>query len=172
MASLIDNLITTLNSENDQYQKLLKLSDTKTDAIVKGDLDSLTKVTDNEQDIVSTIQALEKERTKTMREIAKILNTDVAALKLDTLIALLDKTPREQSELAKVHDALHNTLFNMKVVNERNEQLLKSALEMVDFNLNLVQSMKKAPETANYNRGAYSTGTELGVATSGFDAKQ
>ena len=32
--------------------------------------------------------------------------------------------------------------------------------------------MKSAPETANYNRGAYNTGAQMGVETSAFDAKQ
>ena len=32
--------------------------------------------------------------------------------------------------------------------------------------------MKTAPETANYDRGAYNTGTHMGADGSGFDARQ
>ena len=45
-------------------------------------------------------------------------------------------------------------------------------LEMVEFEMNLLQAMKAAPETANYNRGAYNTGNTMGVTPGGFDAKQ
>jgi len=38
--------------------------------------------------------------------------------------------------------------------------------------MNLLQAMKSAPETANYNKGACNTGTQMGVDGSGFDAKQ
>lgn len=172
MASLIDNLIQTLNSENDEYQKLLKLSHGKTDVIVRADLDNLTRITDEEQEIVGKINSLENTREKTMKEIARILNTDVNGLKLEVLISLLNKTPREQQELAAIHDKLKLTLGEMKLVNERNEMLLKEAIEMVNFNVNMVQAMRKAPETANYGRSAYSTGTMLGGVTGGFDAKQ
>lgn len=172
MASLVDTLIETLNSENEEYKQLLELSNSKTDVIVRGDLDNLTLITEKEQEIVGKINSLETMRMKTMKEIARILNTDVEILKLETLVSLLKKTPREQKELAEVHDKLHTTLYAMKMVNERNGELLKSAREMVDFNMTLLQSMRKAPETANYNSGAYNTGAVLGTGAGSFDAKQ
>ena len=43
---------------------------------------------------------------------------------------------------------------------------------MVNFNMNMIQAMRKAPETANYNKGAYNTGSYLGTETGTFDAKQ
>ncbi len=172
MASLIDTLSEILNSENEEYQKLLDLSQGKTEVIVRGDLNALSLITDKEQEIVLRINGLETRRTQTMIEIAKILNTDVAGLKLETLISLLSKKQREQRELSLVHDKLHVTLYEMKLVNERNAELLKNSIEMVDFNLAMIQAMRKAPETANYNRGAYSTGASLGTAAGSFDAKQ
>ena len=172
MASLVDTLIEVLNKENDEYLKLLEFSTAKTDVIVKGDLDGLNLITDKEQERVNVINELEATRMATMQEIAKILNTDVEGLKLSVLIGLLSKTPKEQKELAKIHDTLKNTLREMKYVNERNEELLNSAIEMVNFNLTLMQSMKQAPETANYNRGAHSTGSAIGTQFGGFDAKQ
>ena len=60
----------------------------------------------------------------------------------------------------------------MQRVNEQNKELLDSALEMVEFELNLLQAMNAAPETANYNRGAYNAGSTMGVTPGGFDAKQ
>lgn len=172
MASLIDTLTETLNMEDDEYQKLLDLSKGKTEVIVAGDLNALALITEKEQAIVTRINALEATRTETMIEIAKILNTDVAGLKLETLIDLLSKKPREQENLSLVHDKLHVTLYEMKMVNERNEELLKSAMEMVDFNMNLITAMRKAPQTANYNKGAYNTGSQLGIGSGSFDAKQ
>lgn len=172
MASLVDTLIDVLSGENSEYQKLIELASEKTQVIVKGDIDGLQRITDDEQLIVDRINGLEKQRMQTMTDIAKILNTDVSGLKLKVLISLLEKSPKEQKALADVHDKLRETVFQMKLFNERNEALLNSAREMVDFNLNLIQSMRKAPETANYDRAAYNTGILMGGVSGGFDAKQ
>ena len=63
-----------------------------------------------------------------------------------------------------------STGTKMRTANEQNEVLLKTALEMVEFDLTLLKSMRQAPETANYNKRAYNTGDLLGGG--GFDAKQ
>ena len=57
-------------------------------------------------------------------------------------------------------------------MNSQNRELIQNAMEMVEFNLNMLQATKTAPETANYNRGAYNAGMQMGVDRSGFDAKQ
>ena len=56
MASLIDELIDTLNREDEEYNRLIALSREKTPIIVKGDLEGLAAVTDKEQSVVSVIQ--------------------------------------------------------------------------------------------------------------------
>ena len=59
----------------------------------------------------------------------------------------------------------------MKRVNDHNGELLKNSLEMVEFEINLLQASKRAPETADYNRGAYNTGTVMGSGTKMFDSR-
>jgi hypothetical protein len=43
---------------------------------------------------------------------------------------------------------------------------------MVQFNMSVLQSMSKAPETANYDKNAYNTGDVIGTGSKAFDAKQ
>ena len=57
-------------------------------------------------------------------------------------------------------------------VNEQNRELIESSLEMVQFDMNVLQAMKTAPETANYTKEAYSSGDVMGNNAGGFDAKQ
>ena len=42
---------------------------------------------------------------------------------------------------------------------------------MVNFEINLLQAARRAPETADYDRGAYSTGSIMGSGTKTFDSK-
>ncbi len=172
MASLIENLISVLEQENSEYETLLELSRKKTPVIIKGEITELQKITDEEQNIIDRIHQLELKREEGIRDIANVINKDVEQLKLENLIQMLGKSPREQAMLAEVHDRLRVTLSQMQKVNEQNRELLTSALEMVDFDLNLLQSMRQAPETANYNKGAYNAGSVIGTDRRSFDAKQ
>lgn len=172
MASLMENLIEVLGQENSEYEVLLELSRKKTPIIVSGDLEELQKITDDEQKMVNRIANLEKQRMEITVDIANVLNKDVRTLKLTDLIAMLSARTAEQKELAKVHDALKASVRGLQRINEQNRELLNNALEMVEFELNLLQAMKAAPETANYNRGAYSAGNIMGTHSKGFDAKQ
>ncbi len=172
MASLMENLIEVLELESKEYEELLQLSQKKTPIIVKGDLASLQSITDEEQDLVSRINNLDKKRVEVTADIANVLNKDVATLKLNNLVDMLEARPAEQQVLAKAHDRLQTVVHNLQQVNEHNRELLKNALEMVEFEMNIIQASKKAPETANYNRGAYNAGDTIGVNSRGFDAKQ
>ena len=172
MASLMENLIEVLEQESSEYEGLLALSQKKTPIIVSGDLEALQKITDEEQELAGRIGRLEKRRVETTADIANVLNKDVSVLKLANLIEMLSARPVEQKKLAVVHDRLQSAVHELKRVNEQNRELLANALEMVAFEMNLMQAVKAAPETANYSKGAYNTGDTMGVVSGGFDAKQ
>lgn len=172
MASLMEVLIDVLEQENQEYEKLLSLSMRKTSVIVSENLEELTKITDEEQFIVSRINNLDHQRNETVNDIANVLNKDVDKLKIVDLIRMLAARPEEQEKLAVVFDKLRVNVRGVKRVNEQNRELIKDALELVQFNMNVLQSMNKAPESANYNRGAYNTGDMIGMSHMTFDAKQ
>lgn len=172
MASLIDEFIKTLDAEYSEYVKLLELSKKKTPIIVKGDIKELQKLTDEEQIVVEQINHLEKKRVETLNDIATVLNKDVNTLKIPKLLEILSKQPREQLQLKEVHVKLKRVLQDMKITNDRNKILIEQSLELIQFDMNLAQSMKQAPETGNYNKNAYNAGQYLGAGNGGFDAKQ
>lgn len=172
MASLMENLIEVLEQESGEYEGLLSLSQKKTPVIVSGNLEELQKITDDEQELVSRIGRLERKRREIIADIANVLNKDVESLKLNQIIDMLAARPAEQRELAAIHDRLQSSVYELRRVNEQNKELLSNALEMVEFEMNLMQAAKAAPETANYTRGAYNTGDTMGVISGGFDAKQ
>jgi hypothetical protein len=86
------------------------------------------------------------------------------------LIECLASQPDIQARLQEAKDRLLDASGKMQAVNQQNEALLKQAIELVEFDITLFKSMRQAPETANYDKNAYNTGTLLG--SSGFDAKQ
>ncbi len=171
MASLIEELIDTLNKENEEYGKLLEISRRKSAVIVARDIPALEKITDDEQIVVSAIENLDVKRAQVTADIANVINKDVESLKLSVLIDLLGKQPEEQRKLSEIHDKLKVTVESVRAINESNKQLIDQSLEMVEFDLNMARAMRQAPETNNYGRGAVSVGETLG-SVRGFDAKQ
>lgn len=172
MASLIGNLVSVLEQENSEYEILLELSRKKTAVIVRGDIVQLQQITDEEQNVIDRINHLETKREKNIRDIADVINTDVEQLKLEDLIRILEKSPKDQQALSDARSKLRSTLSQMQNVNAQNRELLTEALEMVEFDLNLYRSTRMAPETANYNKGAYNAGSMIGESAGSFDAKQ
>ncbi|MDC7293563.1 MULTISPECIES: flagellar protein FlgN [unclassified Butyrivibrio] len=172
VASLMENLVDVLDKECTMYEQLLELSSRKTVIIIKGDLEALAKITDEEQYVIGSIQMLEKQRETAMKDIANVLNKDVDSLKLTDLIVVLEKRPEDQKNLAVQRDRLRGVTANVRRVNGQNQELLKSSLEMVQFEMNIIQASKSAPQTANYSRALDTTGDCLGYTSGGFDAKQ
>lgn len=172
MASLVETLVDVLDREGSLYEKLLGLSSRKTTIIIKGDLKALAEITDEEQCIIGDIQLAEKQRVAAMTDIANVLNMDVNSLKLTDLIQVLEKRPADQKNLAVQRDRLVAVADNVRRVNGQNQELLKSSIEMVQFEMNIIQASKRAPQTANYSRAADTTGECLGYTSGGFDAKQ
>ena len=172
MASLMEDLISILEQEDSLYEDLLKLSMSKTPVLISGDLEALSRITEDEQEIVNKVNALDKKREEGMKDIANVLGKDVKTLKLTDLIDVLRSRPAEQNRLAAIYDRLSDTIGQMKRTNEQNRELIESSLEMVQFDMNVLQAYKAAPETANYSKNALNSGAYMGNTKGGFDAKQ
>ena len=172
MASLMEDLISILEQEDSLYEDPLKLSMSKTPVLISGDLEALSRITEDEQEIVNKVNALDKKREEGMKDIANVLGKDVKTLKLTDLIEILRSRPAEQNRLAAIYDKLSDTIGQMKRTNEQNRELIESSLEMVQFDMNVLQAYKAAPETANYSKNALNSGAYMGNTKGGFDAKQ
>jgi flagellar biosynthesis/type III secretory pathway chaperone len=172
VASLLENLIDVLDSENAQYERLVTLAESKTSVIVAGDIENLGKIMEEEQEIVGRIQGMEKNRNKFLADIANVVNRDVESLKLIDLIQMLESMPDQKQKLEDVQTDLRKTIDKLRETNGKNQLLLSERLDMVNFNLDMIRAMKSAPQTANYSKDAYTNGQSLGILHGGFDAKQ
>jgi len=170
MASLMQELIATLREEKKAYQKLLPVVEKKTQAIIANDLKQVQDITETEQSAIGKISSLEQKRTEIMNNIGVVLNKKVPDLTLPNLIKLLDRQPQEQQALAEIHKELTALLKRLSEVNGHNRNLIEQSLEMISYNMNLLQSTRIVPGN-NYTRKAGQwdmTASQTGM----FDAKQ
>ena len=170
MASLMEELISTLSQEKELYLALLPIAEEKTKAIVANNLDELQEITNREQTAVGKISALERKRDEVIANMGVVLGRKPQELTLAELIRITEKQPKDQATLAELKDALGTAVRKLANVNERNNVLIKHSLDMIQFNMNLLQSTRMV-QGNNYTKSA---GESIpGAAQTGmFDAKQ
>lgn len=171
MASLIEELVSTLKAEETIYKELIPIAEDKTKIIIRNDLKALQDITEKEQLMIERLTPLEKKRAEVIVNMGTVLNRNPSTLNLKHLIELLGRQPEEQKELSILHDSLKTTIGRLVGINNRNKSLIEQSLEMIEFNMNLIQSTRMSPGTNNYTRGA-STVEMPGTQTGMFDAKQ
>lgn len=170
MASLVDEIVNVLIEEEKMYSALLDCAERKTQILINADIPALEKLTAEEQMKSDELLSLGNKQIQLLNDIKTVLGRKDEKLTVTSLIGYLGSQPQVQKKLTTARDNLIDVATKVQRKNQENEILLKQAIELVEFDLTLFKSMRQAPETANYNKNAYSTGTLLGG--SGFDAKQ
>ena len=170
MASLMDELLLTMDGEAEQYEKLISLNGKKKDSIIYKKLDVLEDITVKEQAIADTLRVLEKKRLSILNSIGQVMGHDGEQVTVSWMIDNLANQPVQQKKLSQAKDKLVKVADDVQVLNFQTQNLLRQALEMVEFDITLIKSAKQAPQTSNYGRNAETTGNILG--NRGFDAKQ
>lgn len=171
MASLMDELIGILENEQEVYERLIPVVREKTQIIVKNDTAALQEITAKEQGAIDQITVLENKRIKVMENIKTVLGKKADELNLSTLISLLNNQQKEKRALSLIHDKLKDTINTLAEINERNQFLIQQSLEMIEFNMNFIQSTRMSPGNNTYTKNA-SQNSEKSLGTGMFDAKQ
>ncbi|MEE1027312.1 MAG: flagellar protein FlgN [Agathobacter sp.] len=170
MASLVEELINVLEQENEIYIRLSEYAEQKRQILIDADIEALEKLTVLEQDASDELLSRSNKQVSILKDIANVLGKDSSDITVTKLIGYLETQPEYQKKLIVARDNLLKIATELKQKNNLNEILLNQAMEMTEFDITLFKSMRQAPETANYDRNAYNTGSLLGG--SGFDAKQ
>ncbi|MBO5072656.1 MAG: flagellar protein FlgN [Eubacterium sp.] len=171
MASLMEELIATLDKEDLLYRQLIPVEEEKTRAIIANDLESLRKITEQEHELVDRTSAQEHKREQIAIDIATVLGMDPRTITLDQIAEALKGQPEDQKKLQEIHDRLKKTVERLQDLNEKNKVLLKEAMEMVQFNMNVIRSTRMSSGSSNYSSNASEVegmAPQHGI----FDAKQ
>ncbi len=171
MASIIEELIAVLGAELTLYKEFVPVCKEKTKIIVENKIDELNTINIKEQEYLDKIAILDKKREQVLRNVADVTGKKVSELNVATIIKMIDKQPKEQKELSIIYDGLKETTKLLLDINNHNKALIQQSLDMIEFNMNFIQSTWMQPGSNNYdnvanmNYGQQSTNTM-------FDAKQ
>ena len=110
MASLMEELLQTLEEEKKIYEQLIPISEKKTGILVKGDLAELESITAKEQFLIDKVNIIDKKREEVTKNIGVVLNKDPKELDLYTLVRVLEGQPSEKRKIAGLHDSLREIM--------------------------------------------------------------
>lgn len=171
MASLIEELVTTLDREEKVYADLIPIQEEKIRAIIANDLTALERLANSEQKLVDEVGNLEAKRVRITKDIATVLGKNAETMKLEQIAEALKNQPDEQRQLQELHDRLRRTTARLQELNVQNKDLLNQALEMVEFNMNVIRSTRMSSGSSNYSSSAAQVDMpDMGAGM--FDAKQ
>ena len=170
MASLIEELIETLDAELKIYEELLPVENKKTGIIMKNDLAALEIITAKEQELMDKVAGHEKKRIQTVKNIATVINKKESDIKIESIIKVLDSQPQLKKRLTEIHDNLKYVVRQVMDVNIHNKSLIEQSLELIEFNMNFIQSTRMSPGTNNYTNHASTADMTHGSGM--FDARQ
>ena len=168
MASLVEELVNVLEAEKQIYTTLVGYEERKKDVLIAADVAALEEITTKEQLAGDDLIAYSNKQIQILKDIATVLGRTDGKMTVTRLISLLDTQPKVQEQLTEARDSLLNAANQMKTLSDQNAILIRQAIELNEFDMTLFKSLRQAPETANYDKSAYNTGSLLGG--SGFDA--
>ena len=168
MASLVEELVNVLDAEKKIYTTLVGYEERKKDVLIAADVTALEEITTKEQLAGDDLIAYSNQQIQILKDIATVLGRTDGKMTVTRLISLLDTQPKVQMQLTEARDSLLEAANWMKSLSEQNAVLIRQASELNEFDMTLFKSLRQAPETANYDKSAYNTGSLLGG--SGFDA--
>ena len=168
MASLVEELVNVLEAEKQIYTTLVGYEERKKDVLIAADVATLEEITTKEQLAGDDLIAYSNKQIQILKDIATVLGRTDGKMTVTRLIALLDTQPKVQEQLTEARDSLLTAANQMKTLRDQNAILIRQAIELNEFDMTLFKSLRQAPETANYDKSAYNTGSLLGGG--GFDA--
>lgn len=171
MASLIEELVDTLGREEKIYADLIPIQEEKLRAVIANDLDAMRRLSDDEQNLVDEVGNLETKRIRIVKDISTVLGKGSGIMNLEQIVATLKNQPKEQKKLCELHDRLRRTVSRLQELNVQNKDLLSQAMEMVEFNMNVIRSTRMSSGSSNYSSSAAQVDLP-DMETGTFDAKQ
>ena len=168
MASLVEELVNVLEAEKQIYTTLVGYEERKKDVLIAADVAALEEITTKEQLAGDDLIAYSNKQIQILKDIATVLGRTDGKMTVTRLISLLDTQPKVQEQLTEARDSLLNAANQMKTLSDQNAILIRQAIELNEFDMTLFKSLRQAPETANYDKSAYNTGSLLGGG--GFEA--
>ncbi|MGD8190286.1 flagellar protein FlgN [Brevibacillus ginsengisoli] len=127
---MLDNLLNL-------HRALYTLAEQKKDVLIKGNVEALTLMTQQEQKLIKAVNASEAARSQVIHDILAEKGLSLAEPTLYELIKSLTSI-EEKSRLKSYREELIRIVSELRQANELNQQLLEQSLSFVNHSLDIL----------------------------------
>ena len=127
-------MIEILKKQLEIYREILKISEDKTDIIVKDKVEELKTMVNREETLVGEYIALEKQRIGIIKEFAKSKGIN----KILKINDLCEYFPEDADEMKRLKEEILEVTRNIKIKNAVNQELVKNSLDYINFSIGLL----------------------------------
>lgn len=149
-------------------EQLVNLSQRKRDILVQGNIDSLSKLIQEESKLVRLLGKLEEVRISRMKGYLESKGVLTEELTLSQLLQIIPEKA-DQTQIQELADKLQQTIQELQEHNELNAKLIQDSLNYINESIELMTDQSK--ETINYQRPAGNAKAKSTSARSFFDTK-
>lgn len=130
----MERMIEILKKQYEIYQEILKISENKTDIIVKDKIDELKEMVSREEELVKSFIPLEKERLSIVKEFGKSKGING----IPKIPEICEYFPDNKDELMNLRKSILDITKKISDRNEQNEKLIKNSLDYINFSVGLI----------------------------------
>lgn len=135
------------------HSRLNQLAEEKTEAIKKGDIQSVDRLAHQELSLIEGIQKLERERIEEVRRSTAGIARSESSWTFKSWIQEI-VPEQEQKDWLEIYEKLYNAVQALKQANQLNQAMLKQALQRVRLGISLLQP--RHIQTSSYGRAGNS----------------
>ena len=136
MTDIINGVFRLLLEQKEMQETLLGLALRKREAVIKNNTDELTAIVKDEYLALSHVNKIEKQRVKTVADIAEIIGKPAKDITISDLLEYADE--RQKPLLSALQKDLIEVLTRLKAQNDENGALVDAQLEYIGLMLSAI----------------------------------
>ena len=143
MSDIWRELIKLLNDIGEEYLKMIELAEQKRDALVTVQVETVNKLIIEEETLLKSINSLESKRVLLVERIAGANGWTDQKIKL---LDLVERSPAEfAGQMKQTGQRLADIVMRIALLNGINNNLLKQAMQIIEYNINLLSNAQATP---------------------------
>ncbi len=146
MSGLLSNLISNLEEQKQYYTELVLIAKEKRNIIINNDLENLTKFNTVENMLISKNNKLDSKITEVISDIGIVLNLDNNNLNISSIVKAINNED-DKKQLSSLSKDMLALASELKSYNDLNRELINTAIEYIDFSMNVITQADARDET-------------------------
>lgn len=139
----MEEMIEILKKQYEIYQEILKISEKKTDIVVKDKVDELKELVSLEEELIGKFIVLEKRRISIVKEFGKLKGIEG----IPKIPEICEYFPENRAELMELRGNILDITKKIDEKNKLNEKLIKNSLDYINFSVGLITGTGSEPLT-------------------------